>query len=137
MEWGNYLARGVPRQERSLSETLSTTGIKITMYTSEGPESIKMFVKNNELRWQSFDGIRKSSILFEEVVMIEIGKQSHNFRSAIARDAIQDHCFSAHLAELTLDLEAQSVEQRNALYEIFNETVKNIQQVKATLLGYR
>lgn len=107
-----------------LCETLKAVlakGMKMTLYTVDGPKKIKMFLVGMELRWRTVKIISRKTykVDLRNVDYLEWGKRTAAFQSDAARVLDEELCFSLVSPSKTVDLQASSKVERDAVAQGF------------------
>lgn len=96
-------------------------GITISLHTIKGVKQINLTLAGTELRWQSLKVfVRKVSKLdVKDILYIEMGKKTTSFKLTGASSVLDDYCFSLITNQESIDLEATSKVERDALAQGF------------------
>eukprot|EP01041_Mallomonas_annulata_P010910 gene10910-22773_t len=110
-------------------ESVLIEGIVLILHTIKGPKQVKLFLSDNEVRWKSIKSKinRKTYKLnLSEIVTVEAGKTTENFQRKTALAAMDDNCFSLVTSRYSVDLEASSKVERDALLYGFSYKIQNL-----------
>ena len=96
-------------------------GITISLHTLKGVKQISLTLSGTELKWQSLKVfVRKICKLdIKDILYIEMGKKTTNFKLPGASSVLEDYCFSLITNQESIDLEASSKVERDALAQGF------------------
>lgn len=98
-------------------------GINVMLHTAKGPKQIQLTMDDttSTLKWNSAKMFarKKNELQLSRVLFIELGKQTNNFHLASAKVTADDLCFSLVTQDSTLDIEASSKVERDALAQGF------------------
>jgi len=96
-------------------------GITISLHTIKGVKQINLTLSGTELKWQSLKVfVRKISKLdVKDILYIEMGKKTTSFKLPGASSVLDDYCFSLITNQESIDLEASSKVERDALAQGF------------------
>ena len=96
-------------------------GITISLHSIKGVKQINLTLSGTELKWQSLKVfVRKISKLdVKDILYIEMGKKTTNFKLPSASSVLDDYCFSLITNQESIDLEASSKVERDALAQGF------------------
>ena len=96
-------------------------GITISLHTIKGVKQINLTLSGTELKWQSLKVfVRKISKLdIKDILYIEMGKKTTSFKLPGASSVLDDYCFSLITNQESIDLEASSKVERDALAQGF------------------
>ena len=85
-------------------------------------------MSGSELRWESMNLMtrKRYSIDLKEILFVEWGKQTHNFRKTASAQAPEQHCFSLMSQTTTLDIEASNKTERDLLAQGFTSFIDSL-----------
>lgn len=109
-------------------------GLTITLHSSEGrPKQVKLWLIDHQLRWAPKNAIikKRHKMYLEEVLFVEKGKQTATFARNSARNAPEQCCFSLVTQNETLDFEASSKMEREAMCQGFTLCLEDIKRDSA------
>jgi hypothetical protein len=113
--------------------SILAAGLILNLHTTKGPKEVKMTLHANELRWESLNLMTRKRYKLDlaDVLFVEWGKQTHNFRKATATDADDKKCLSLVSQSTTLDLECPDQNHRDLLAQGFTQIIDTIKANKA------
>lgn len=105
-----------------------TQGIILTQYTTGSAKQVKVFLNGNVLQWRSAKFLARKNFKLDlrKVLCVEWGKKTSNFHLPLAAKAPIDCCFSFLTDDQTLDFEASSKVERDALAQGFTLMLEDL-----------
>ena len=94
----------------------------LIIYNEKGAKHANVtLVGGSELHWKTNRIFSKKGkqLNLREVSFVNSGKQTKRFHLPASKNAVDDHCFSLVTAKYTLDFEASSKAERDALVQGF------------------
>lgn len=121
--------------DKTMGDTLRGVlkhGMVITVHTTEGSKSVTMFLVGSELQWRSAHLFSRKTKRLEltSVICVEWGKKTNTFRSkgGASKGVPEDLCFSLVSNAQTVDLEASTKVERDALAQGFNHIISELKR---------
>jgi hypothetical protein len=121
---------GVPGADTQKLNEILAGGKTIVLYTSKGPRKVKLSILDNEeLRWElanaSSGGSKKYKLELRDVLHIQIGKRTKNLKDVSVASNLT---LSLIFQSLTLDIVADSHDQRDSIVHGFNEIIDGLRK---------
>lgn len=94
----------------------------LTIYNEKGAKQANVtLVGGCELHWKTMKYFAKKGkqLNLREVSFVHWGKQTNKFHLPVSKNAIDDHCFSLVTSKYSVDFEASSKVERDALAQGF------------------
>jgi len=90
-------------------------------------------MSGSELRWESMNLMtrKRYSIDLKEILFVEWGKQTHNFRKTASAQAPEQHCFSLMSQTTTLDIEASNNTETEMVAQGFTSFIDSLKSKRA------
>jgi hypothetical protein len=107
-------------------------GMTMLLHTGEkSPKQIQLTLVGTELRWKSAKVFARTQykVDLREIKFVEWGKQTDTFAKQTSMSASEDMCFSLVTDKVTVDLEASSKVERDALVQGFSLVVGGLRMV--------
>jgi hypothetical protein len=122
-------------QDEALRKTFLSVlkeGMTMLLHTGEkSPKQIQLTLVGTELRWKSAKVFARTQykVDLREIKFVEWGKQTDTFAKQTSMSASEDMCFSLVTDKVTVDLEASSKVERDALVQGFSLVVGGLRMV--------
>lgn len=126
-------------QDEALRKTFHSVlkeGMTMVLHTSEkNPKQIHLTLVGTELRWKAAKVFARNmyKIDLRDIKYVEWGKQTNTFQKQVSSAASDDQCFSLVTERVTVDLEASSKVERDALVQGFSLVVSGLRESSAML----
>lgn len=126
-------------QDEALRKTFHSVlkeGMTMVLHTSDkNPKQIHLTLVGTELRWKAAKVFARNmyKIDLRDIKYVEWGKQTNTFQKQVSSAASDDQCFSLVTERVTVDLEASSKVERDALVQGFSLVVSALRESSAML----
>ncbi len=106
---------------RATFNSVLSEGLTLILHSDQPIMQVKMALSGSELRWRSkkMFSTKSYKLQLKQIMFIEWGKQTANFKRPTAKDAKSDSCFSLVTENTTYDFETSSKVERDALVQGF------------------
>ena len=126
-------------QDEALRKTFHSVlkeGMTMVLHTSDkNPKQIHLMLVGTELRWKAAKVFARNmyKIDLRDIKYVEWGKRTNTFQKQASSGASEDMCFSLITEKVTVDLEASSKVERDALVQGFSLVVSGLRESSAML----